>query len=52
MQRKTQKKHFAFEVIAAELVALNIYLTTFSGVRYFGNKSAMSVIFFLKMLKI
>ena len=28
---------------------LDIYLTTFSGVRNFGKKSAMSVIVFLKM---
>ena len=31
---------------------LDIYLTTFSGVRNFGKKSAMRVIFFLKMFQI
>ena len=31
---------------------LDIYLTTFSGVPNFGNKSAMRVILFLKMFKI
>ena len=30
----------------------DIYLTAFSGVRNFGNKSARRVIFFLKMFKI
>ena len=31
---------------------LDIYLTTFFGVRNFENKSAMRVIFFLKMFQI
>ena len=31
---------------------LDIYLTTFFGVRNLGNKSAMKVIFFLQMFKI
>ena len=37
---------------SSEVDFLNIYLTTFLGVRKFKNTSAMRVIFSLKMLKI